>query len=184
MTCSSASCPKWSCEGGAPPPSPMPGPAAKNRCQLSGSVWNCHLPRGQDEGPQSVLSRASGLLLAVQGQSPRLGLGRSPYLSLGEHQLPYHSAHRGSPMSPRTNAPSSRGTWKPPVVPRKSRPLFLLPAFAPVRTSVQNAHPPLRPHLIMAAPKPLLSQEYLPGPLDPVPTMLNARGRLPGAPGG
>lgn len=167
----------------------MPGPAAKNTCQLGGSVWNCRLPRGQDEGPQSVLSRASGLLLAIQGQSPRLGLARSPHLSLGEHQLPYHSAHRGSPTSPRTNAPkghlpSSRGTWKPPVAPQKSRPLSLLPAFAPVRTSVQNAHPPLRPHLLMAAPRLLLSQEYLPGPLDPVPAMLNARGRLPGAPGG
>lgn len=102
MTTSSlTSLPRWFCDGEVPPPCrPAPEPAARNRCQLSGSVQSRCLPRCQDEGPKLVLSRASGLLLVIQGQSHSQDLARGPHLSLRSIGSSISGAHGDSPVAP------------------------------------------------------------------------------------
>lgn len=90
-TCSSASRPRWSCEGGAV--SPQPRPSLRTGAHGPAPSRAAAPPRDQDEGPGSVLSTASGLFPASStGTTGWLGVARGLHLSL------HHSALGGSPM--------------------------------------------------------------------------------------
>lgn len=135
-TCSSASRPRWSCEGGAVSPNPArrqgPGPAG----------WlppEPLPPRDQDEGPGSVLSTASGLFPASRtGATGWLGFAGGPHLS-----------RITVPPTPPPNVPGGPPTFpdlEDSRIPPKAPPLSHLPAFAPVRRVLLCKRLPFLPH--------------------------------------
>lgn len=174
MTSCSASHPRWSCEGELSPRLRVPEPAAQDRCQPRGPIRSRCLPRGRDEGPRTVLSRARGLLLAVQGQRRRQGLARDLPLSLrGVGSL--ITVPRGQPDVACVQM-LLRATLQVPGISRmlvwsslQPPPSVLHPCLDTCPYLCPNVRPTPTPpspptHLLRWVPEPILRKECLPSP--------------------